>query len=159
MPQMTMPIFAEKVKLITPEIGYSKRDGKIYYFNGQMPLFIHDEKDEQSFKMFMAQLYVVGTVPQAAINRAFGMNPINMKRWVKKYQAVGPEGFYKKERKRKATVMTREVKTVAQSLLDKGLPRKEIADELGIKLSTLKNAIHTGKLHAGSCSKKKKIGP
>ncbi|MBU0570515.1 MAG: helix-turn-helix domain-containing protein [Candidatus Omnitrophica bacterium] len=152
---MTMPIFTEEVKLITPLIGYSKRDGKIFYFNGQMPLFMHDEKDEGSFKMFMAQLYVVGNVPQSAINRAFGMNPINMKRWVKKYQNGGPAAFYNKERKRRATVMTKEVMDNAQLLLDRDIPKKEIADELEIKLPTLKNAIRTGKLHFSNHFKKK----
>jgi DNA-binding MarR family transcriptional regulator len=121
-----------------------------------MPLFMHDEKDEQSFKMFMAQLYVVGEVSQSAINRAFGMNPINMKRWVKKYQDTGPAAFYKKERKRKATVMTEKVINDAQLLLDSGISKKEIADELEIKLPTLKNAIRSGKLPSGRYSKKKK---
>jgi len=84
---------------------------------------MHDEKDEKSFKMFMAQLYVVGNVPQSAINKAFGINQIKMKRWVKKYQNNGPAAFYKKERKRRATVMTKEVIDKAQLLLDKGIPK------------------------------------
>jgi len=150
MPQLLMPFFTEKVKLITPLIGYSKKDGQVIYFNGQMPLFMHHEKDEESFRMFMAQLYVVGNVSQSAVNKAFGMNPINMKRWVKKYQKGGPAAFYDKGRKRKATVMTKEVIADAQLLLDQGTPQHEIADELRIKFSTLKNAIHAGKLHSKS---------
>ncbi len=60
MPQMLLPIFTEKVTLINQLIGYAKRDERVYYFNGQMPLFVHNEDDKDSFKMFMAQLYVTG---------------------------------------------------------------------------------------------------
>ncbi|MDR4498352.1 MAG: hypothetical protein MRK02_10600 [Candidatus Scalindua sp.] len=31
-------------------IDFAKRDGRVYYFNGQMPIFVHDESDLESFK-------------------------------------------------------------------------------------------------------------
>jgi len=159
MPQMLLPFFTEDVKLITPLIGYAKKDGQVFYFNGQMPLFMHHEKDKESFKMFMAQLYVIGNVPQSAINKAFGMNPINMKRWAKKYQQGGPAAFYRNERKRRATVMTKDILADAQIMLDQGAARHEIADELQINPSTLRNAIHSGRLRASNESGSKKKNP
>ena len=56
MPQMLLPIFPSDVTLINQLIGFAKRDGRVYYFNSQMPIFVHDERDLDSFKMFMAQL-------------------------------------------------------------------------------------------------------
>ncbi len=81
MPQMLLPIFPCEVTLINPLIGFAKRDGRVYYFNGQMPIFLHDENDLDSFRMFMAQLFVTGNATQSEINKTFGLNTINMKRW------------------------------------------------------------------------------
>jgi len=39
MPQCQLPIFAEGVTNITPEIGYQLKDGKVFYFNGHLPVF------------------------------------------------------------------------------------------------------------------------
>ncbi|MBU1682841.1 hypothetical protein KJ742_02755 [Patescibacteria group bacterium] len=143
---MELPLFSEEVSLINSLIGYAKREGKVYYFNGQMPLFIHDEKDGDSFKMFMAQLYVTGNATQSEINKAFGMNPINMKRWVKKYKEEGAGGFYRKTRERKARVMTKEVLNKVGRLMEENYSLPEIAEELEIKVDTLRKAIREGKL-------------
>jgi len=156
MPQMLLPIFTEKVTLINQLIGYAKRDGQVYYFNGQMPLFVHDETDEDSFKMFLAQLYVTGNATQAEINRAFGLNPINMKRWVKRYQEGGPGAFYKKERRSQPRVLTLEIIKTAQELLNEMYTNKEVAEELGVKVDTLRKAIREGKLHKKDLKKTKK---
>lgn len=155
MPQMLLPIFTEKVTLINQLIGYAKRDGRVYYLNGQMPIFVHDEDDEDSFKMFMAQLYVTGNTTQSAINRTFGLNPINMKRWVKRYQEGGPGAFYKKKTARRSRVMTPEVMEVAQKLLDETYTNREVAEKLGLKVDTLRETIRGGKLYRGKDSKKK----
>ena len=98
MPQMLLPIFTREVTLINQLIGFAKRDGRVYYFNGQMPIFVHDESDLDSFKMFTAQLYVTGSATQSEINNAFGLNAINMKRWTKRYREGGPGAFYRREK-------------------------------------------------------------
>ncbi|MCP5002595.1 MAG: hypothetical protein GY941_01395 [Planctomycetes bacterium] len=78
MPQMLLPIFPRELMLINQLIGFAKRDGRVHYFNGQMPFFVHDEGDLESFKMFMAQLHVTDNATQSEINKVFGLNPINM---------------------------------------------------------------------------------
>ena len=40
MPQLQFPIFPEGVTNITPELAFMKKEGRVTYFNGQMPLFI-----------------------------------------------------------------------------------------------------------------------
>jgi len=146
MPQMELPLFPEDVTEINFKVAYAKRDGRIWYFNGQMPLFFHDEKDEDSFRMFMAQLHVMGVATQSEINRAFGFNPINMKRWVKKYREQGPSGFFNKKRKRNPRVLVKEVLENAQTLLSEGLSPSEIGEKLDIKPDTIRKAIQKGKL-------------
>jgi len=57
MPQIQLPIFPEGVTHITPFLAFSKQDGRVTYFNGSMPVFVHDEEDVASFRMmgFLAQ--------------------------------------------------------------------------------------------------------
>jgi hypothetical protein len=156
MPQMQLPLFSEDVTLINATIGYAKRSNTVYYFSGQLPVYSHHEKDEATFKVYMAQLYVNGTASQAEINRAFGMNPINMKRWVARYQKKGPAGFYTKERRTVGRVVTEEVASNAQEMLDEGHERSEVAKVLGMKINTLGKAIRDGRLHSSAGVKKKK---
>ncbi len=154
MPQMLLPIFTSDVTLINQLIGFAKRDGRVYYFNGQMPIFVHDEGDLDSFKMFMAQLFVTGCATQSEINKVFGLNQINMKRWVKRYREGGPGAFYQREIKRTPRVMTPEIIDTAQALLDEARTGKEVAEELGLKANTLRKAIRDGKLHENKDLKK-----
>ncbi len=155
MPQMELPLFSEEVTLINATIGYAKRGKTVYYFSGQLPVYSHHEKDEATFKLYMVQLYINGTASQAEINRAFGMNAVNMKRWVARYQKKGPAGFYRKERRIVESVLTGEVKSAAQSMLDEGHERSEIAKVLGIRVHTLGKAIRDGRLHSRAGEKKR----
>ena len=51
MPQIQLPIFPEGMTHITNDIGFVKKTGKITYFNGgNLPVFMHDEKDIQTFR-------------------------------------------------------------------------------------------------------------
>lgn len=100
MPQLQLPIFHEGVTLITPELGYSKQDGQVVYLHGMLPVFTHDETDRASFQMIVSQFYVNGAAKQAQIVSAFGINPLALKRWVKKYREEGPKAFFIEKRGR-----------------------------------------------------------
>ena len=39
MPQLQLPIFPEGTTLITPEIAFECRDGKVTYIHGHLPVF------------------------------------------------------------------------------------------------------------------------
>lgn len=153
---MELPFFPEDIKLINPSIGFVKREDTVYYFNGQMPVFAHAPDDRASFKMYMAHLYVNGIAKQSEINRAFDMNPINMKRWSKKYREEGPDSFFKKvPRKKRPHVLTKKVLAKIQSLLDQGEEIADIARELDLKYDTIRKAVKSGKLHRTAPVKKK----
>ena len=47
--QMQLPIFPSGLTLINRQVGFQKKDGQIYYFHGQLPVFSHAEDDLASF--------------------------------------------------------------------------------------------------------------
>jgi len=94
MPQTHLPFFPEDATLINNRIGFSKRNGIVYYFNGDMPVYQHPEKDYPSFRLFTSQIVVNGNATQQEIVRAFGVSSISVKRWVKKYRTEGAQAFF-----------------------------------------------------------------
>ena len=153
MPQIQLPIFPEGVTRITPELAFQKRDGQVYYFNGQMPVFSHAVDDLATFKMITSQFVVNGNAKQCEIAKAFGVHEVSVRRAVKKYREKGPRGFYEPRRTRGAVVLTPSVLKEAQEMLNEGHSLKEVGDELGIKTNTLNKAVQAGKLHRVSVKK------
>jgi transposase-like protein len=147
MPQLQLPIFLDGVHNISADVGYEKRDGKIVYYCGSMPVFSHDEDDMDSFRTITSQLYVNGNVSQAAIVRAFDIKGQALKRWVKRYQTDGPGTFFKpRETRGKATVLTPLVLEKAQAHLDNGLSVSQVAATLEISYDTVRKAVSDGRL-------------
>jgi transposase-like protein len=149
MPQTELPFFPEGVTHITPLLAFRKEDGRVTYFNGSMPVFVHEEGDLASFRMITAQFCVNGNAKQAEIARAFGVPKISLKRAVKRYREEGPRGFYAPRKRRGPAVLTPAVLAEAQPLLDEGLETAQVADRLGIKRDTLSKAVRAGRLHQG----------
>ncbi|MBM2817398.1 MAG: hypothetical protein HW421_4160 [Ignavibacteria bacterium] len=147
MPQIQLPIFPEGTTEITNEIGFVKKEGQITYFNGHLPVFVHDEKDVQTFRMITSQFIVTGLVKQADIVKAFGVPSTTVKRYVKLYKEKGVKGFYKTPARRGAVILTPEVLERVQILLDEGKELGEINKITGVKTNTLNKAVHAGKLH------------
>ncbi len=147
MPQMHLPFFPDGVEHITSELAFEKKDGRVTYFNGHMPVFIHAEEDIATFRMITAQFCINGNAKQADISRAFGVTLISVKRAVKLYREKGVSGFYEEPNRRGAAVLTDEVLKRAQDLLNEGLETSEVAEELAVKSNTLAKAIGAGRLH------------
>ncbi len=147
MPQVQLPFFPEGVTHITPMLAFCKQDGRVTYFNGNMPVFSHDETDRDSFRMITAQFCESGNAKQSDIARAFGVPSISVKRAVKLYREQGPKAFYAGRKTRGPAVLTPAVLEQAQQLLDEGLETPEVADRLAIKRDTLSKAVRAGRLH------------
>lgn len=146
MPQMQFPFFPEGVTHITALLAFARRDGQVTYFNGDMPLFVHEQSDLASFRMISAQFVVNGCATQAQIARAFGVAKISIKRAVKRYREQGPKGFYVSKRARGPAVLTAAALAQAQRLFDEELRVAEVAERLGIKRDTLSKAVRAGRL-------------
>jgi transposase len=147
MPQMHLPIFPEGATNITPVLAFVKKDGRITYFNGHMPIFIHDENDLRTFRMITSQFIVNGNVKQSQIVRVFGLPSITVKRYTKLYREKGPAAFYDKRKGRGPAVLTPAVLEKVQQMLDAGSSVPEIASTLGLLSDTLSKALRAGRLH------------
>lgn len=147
MPQLFFPFFPSGMTLINSNIGFEKRDGKVFYFCGNMPVFSHSENDRASFRMFTSQLYVNGNATQAEIVRAFGVSKESVKRSVKLFREKGSAGFFAQRETRGPSVLIPEVLSDIQDRLDQGQNVAVIAKELGLKKNTLQKAVLDGRLH------------
>lgn len=154
MPQVQLPIFSEGVTPVTGDLAFEKRDGRVTYFNGTMPVFVHDEDDIATFRMITSQFVVNGNATQAEIAKAFGIPKISVKRGVKRYRDKGPRGFYERRNTRGAAVLTPEVLHRAQVMLEEGEDLQAVGEALGVKKNTLNKAVLGGKLHRPSVKKK-----
>ena len=94
MGQLQLPIFPPHYTLITPLLGFEKRDGWVYYFHGSLPVHNHAEDDLVSFRIITSQLVVGGHVSQIEISRSFGVSYSSVKRSVKKYREEGASAFF-----------------------------------------------------------------
>ena len=147
MPQVQLPLFPDGITEINANLGFKKENGQITYFNGLMPVFIHEESDLNTFRMITSQFYVNGNATQAEICRAFSVPPISIKRAVKKYRESGPAGFYETRKTRDATVLTAEVIEEIQALLNAGESVSSVSKQLQIKKDTLNKPIRQKRLH------------
>ena len=80
MPQVQLPIFPAGVTHINSEVAFEERDGKVYYFNGHLPVFVHEKSALATFRLFSTQLVINGNATQAEISRAFGVPLVTVKR-------------------------------------------------------------------------------
>ena len=153
MPQLVLPIFPPECKHINNQVGVEKINGRVYYIHGLLPVFSHDENDQELFRFITSQLVINGNVKQKEIVRAFGISAISVKRYVKRFRKHGAKGFFRQPKARSAHVLTEEVKKKVQKLLDKGQTASEIGQKLHIKPSTIRKAIQSGRIE-----KKRKDG-
>jgi transposase-like protein len=155
MPQVQLPIFPEGVTHISSEIAFQCQDGKVCYFNGHLPVFIHDKDDLATFRMYTSQLVINGTATQAQIARAFGVPLVTVKRYVKLHRQGGTSAFFVAPKQRSASKLNPQVCQQVQALLDQGLEVPEVGRRVGILANTLHKAIRSGRLQRA----KKKIYP
>lgn len=121
MPQVQMPFLAEGVTNVNNALGYSRQNGRISCFTGNVQMYSHEVDDSASFRMIIAQICVNGVAKQADIARSFGIPFLTVKRAVKLYRQDGARGFYKPRNYRSAAILTPEVCEPLQSLFDAGL--------------------------------------
>lgn len=146
MPQLQLPMFPAGVTEITPQLAFKKEDGQVVYFNGHMPVAMHDEKDLHTFRMVTSQFYVMGLVTQSDLTRVFGVTPISVKRSVKKYRERGPGGFFAARRVRGAAVLLPDVVEKAEELLAEDMTIADVSKQLSISPDTLRKGIDSGRV-------------
>jgi transposase-like protein len=146
MPQVQLPVFPAGTTSITPDLAFEKRDGRVVYFNGHLPVFLHAVEDVGAFRLFTSQLIVNGVASQRQIVETFGVPLVTVKRCVKRLREQGAGVFFQPARRKQGSKLTPERLTQAQSLLDLGRSVPVISQELGVLKSTLHKAIDDGRL-------------
>jgi hypothetical protein len=147
-----LPLIADGATRISHLISVVREDGQWIYFCGMQPVFQHAETDHRAFQMFTAQLICQGACRLKDIVRTFGVSKNSVIRSVNKYRAGGVAAFFTPRARRGASVITPEVAVQAQQLLGAGRSTREVADELGLKLDTLRKAIQQRRLIKPSVS-------
>lgn len=146
MPQVQLPMFPVGTTHITPDLAFEQRDGKVVYFNGHLPVFMHAANDLESFRLYTSQLILTGTASQGAIVRAFGVPLVTVKRSVKRLRESGTGVFFRPALRQLGRKLTPERLAQCQGLLDQGQSVPQISQQLGVKKSTLHKAIDQGRL-------------
>lgn len=146
MPQVQLPIFPEHSSPITPDLAFERRDGRVVYFNGHLPVFTHADYDLASFRLFTSQLIQNGSATQSQIVAAFGVSLTTVKRYCKVLQSAGAAGFFVAPKPKSGHRLTPELLSKVQSLLDLGREVPQIGTELGVLSNTIHKAIRAGRL-------------
>jgi hypothetical protein len=147
MSQMILPLIPKGSTQITGHVSVFRDDRKWTYFVGLCPVYSHDAEDIRMFRMVTAQLVESGACRQVAIVKTFGVSKRSVIRAVRKLRESGAGAFFVlRQGRRGGTFLTPEVLEKAQSLLNQGISRKEISEELEVKYATLKKAINDGRL-------------
>ena len=89
----------------------------------------------------------MGVAKQADLVKAFGVNPLLVKRAVKLFREQGAQVFFRERKYRGAGVLNVEVLEQAQTLLDQHMVPSEVAERLNLKVDTVRKAIQSGRLH------------
>lgn len=92
--QKLLPLFSPDVTRINDLVGFVRRNGTVYYFNYQMPIYHHREDDIASFKVFLCQLVLIGIATPSQIKRTFRLAGRELNHWIKQYRQEGPGVFY-----------------------------------------------------------------
>jgi transposase len=146
MPQLQLPVFPEGTTAINDELAFQRREDRIVYLNGHLPVFTHTTEDLASFRLFTTQLIVNGTASQGEIVKAFGVPLTTVKRCCRLYRERGASAFFKPASRRCGHRLTAERLAQAQQLLDEGQRVPAISAQLNILTSTLHKAIDDGRL-------------
>ena len=146
--QLHLPIFPADGTMLGEQISVVKRDGVVWYFHFDLPVFSHAEDDLASFRMFTSSLCDKAQCKLAEVERAFGVTAISVKRALKQYRSEGLSSFFVSQRPKVVPrVLTLEMRERVQALLDEGQTPRAIGIRLGLKADTIRNAIEDGRLH------------
>ncbi|MGB3564214.1 MAG: putative transposase [Thermoanaerobaculia bacterium] len=151
-PQAILPLIPEGASQVSDWVSVHRDGDSWTYFVGIVPMGRHAAGERRSFQLMTSQLIDAGTCRQAEVIRAFGVSKSSVARALRRYREGGPAAFFQVRRgaRRGGTVLTDDVLTAAQRLLDDGGSRAEVADELAVKDDTLRKALTDGRLREPS---------
>lgn len=146
MPQVQLPIFPSNSTLITPDLAFEEREGRVWYFSGHLPIFSHLVEDLKSFRLFTSQLIINGVASQSEVARSFCVPLVSVKRACKKLREQGAEGFFQPPKPQRGHRLTVERLAEVQEELNAGKSVPSISAKSGVLATTIHKAIRAGRL-------------
>jgi transposase len=153
MPQIQLPIFPAGSVEINRDLACRVEGNRVVYFNGHLPVFMHDKGDLASFRMFTSQLIVQGSATQGDITKAFGVSLTSVKRGTRRYRQHEAAGFFVAQPRREGKRLNAEKLSQARVLLETGEPIAVVSQRTGVLADTLRKAIASGRLPQASKKK------
>ena len=156
MPQLMLPFISPGITNINSLVSVWELEGSWNYFLGAYPIYSHKPSDQRMFRLTIANLIESGACKQIEIISAFGISKSSVIRAQNKLRTHGPGAFFIERRgcRTGGTILTPALLDQAQLLLDEGVPKQDIAKELGVKYDTLRKAVYDGRLQDTSSVKK-----
>ena len=148
MPQVQLPIFPAGSVEINRDLACRTESERVIYYNGHLPVFMHEKSDLASFRLFTSQLIVQGSATQGHIAKAFGVPLVAIKRATKRYREAGAAGFFVPRKRREGTKLTAERLEQARALLVQGQALAVVSQQTGVLSDTLRKAVAAGRLPA-----------
>ncbi len=146
--QTLLPIFQDGTILITPVLGFSKKDNFVYYYLSGLPIYSHAEKHTKKFRYISSNFVLEGLCTRRDIANAFGVSYESVKKSVKKLKEEGEEGFFSKRSNTGEgnTKIKGELQTIIQTKLDNNQSAYSIAKEENLTEGAIRAAIKRGVL-------------
>jgi len=133
---------------INRDLACRTEEDKVVYFNGHLPVFTHAKNDLASFRLFTSQLIMEGAATQGHIAKAFGVPLIAIKRATKMFRQRGAAGFFVPPPRREGTKLDAGKLEQARGLILGGSALREVSQQTGVLVDTLRKAIRAGRLPA-----------
>lgn len=145
--QILLPIIPKGATKINDIVSVWRDDGRWTYFLATHPIYSHHPDNQPMFRFVTSQLIESGCCRHVDIINTFSVSKSSVNRALKKLREEGQEAFFKPRPGRQGgSVFTKKVIEQAQSFLNQGYSRPEIANELSIRCDTLRKAINDGRL-------------
>jgi hypothetical protein len=148
MPQLLLQGFPVGAIRIGTTLSVLRKDGTTTYFVGADNYFSHRDTDLASRRYAIAMLIHNGHVRPCEVEAsALGIAHRTVMNWMTQLADRGPSSFFEPRVQRGESVMTPEKAAECGRLLDGGTTMATAARIAGVKDSTLRKAVKTGRVH------------
>jgi transposase len=145
--QLKLPIFPVETKLFNSSFGVFSHEGTVYYLHCGQPVGMHEEEDLNSFRHKIATFIELGLCTRSEAVKTLHVSPDSIRRCCKQYRENGEATFFAPDkRKGKSHKMLPKVIERVQAQLNEDKSVNSIAKQEGVRESTIRYCIATGKL-------------
>ena len=147
MPQLLLQGFPDGAIRIGASLSVLKKWGRVTYFVGPDNYFSHAETDAAGSRFAIATLIANRHVRASEVEGAgLGIAHRTLMHWTRQLDEKGPGSFYAPRVGRGGVALTRTKIAECERLFETGATLPEVARQAGVKESTLRKAVHGGRV-------------